>query len=141
MIDWITVMASRPAAYSSCALPGGLLAIAVTMPQIAATPARATTTYAKPLIIDVLGWSPRRSTLPEHGRRPVRLGTCGDWCLNTGVEEEQWPPSESPRLAGARATRTPEVRSSPLRGRRSRPRASQVHQFVLSQLMLGSMRR
>ena len=30
------------------------------------------------------------------------------------VEEDQWPSSESPELAGARATRTPAARSSPL---------------------------
>ena len=44
MIDWTSVTSHTPAAKSSWALPGGLSAIAVTIPQTMATPARTITT-------------------------------------------------------------------------------------------------
>src|SRR4029453_13699561 len=69
---------STPAANTSCALPGGLLATAVTRPQIVATPASATTTYANASIIEALVGSARRPTLPERTGGPVRLGFHGD---------------------------------------------------------------
>src|SRR5215218_9101986 len=78
MIDWTTVTPSTPAANSSCALPGGLLATAVTRPQIVATPASAMTTYASASIIETLVGSARRPMLPERTGRPVRLGVRGD---------------------------------------------------------------
>ncbi len=76
----------------------------------------------------------------------AREWTCQTWsprrcCPKACVEEEQWPPSESPRLAGARATRTPAGRSSRLLDTRSPPRVSPVHRCAPSRPKPAWMRR
>ena len=124
MIDWITVKTSSPAAYSNCALPGGLLAIALTRPQIAATPARAITAYASASIIDAPACSARRPTLPEKIVDELPDLEPAELLSSARVKEEQWPTSESRELAAAPAIRTPAARSSPLRGKPLQPRVS-----------------
>ena len=128
---------STPAANSSCALPGGLLATAVTRPQIAGHGGERNDNVGERVDHRDARWV---CTPPNATGAPC--GTCQTWsprrgCPKACVEEEQWPPSESPKLAGARAIRTPAARSSRLPDRRLPPRVSQVHRCVPSRAEAG----